>query len=342
VKTTLGQPDDAAACADPATMKCDEGFQGLCVLRDDAARMTCVKSATDPFGDGFCTANGQKRCAADGKCQGTGAGFKTDATTRPVISGWNLLPLPNFFGARDNLRQQEIDLSQAVNVLKSTDPKKIGNQLTLANGGTPVPIDATKIHFLGHSLGSVMGTLFTSVSPDVNNVMLNVGGGALSTLLDSPFFAAQKKALLDTLAAGGVVPGTPAFDQFIGIAQWVLDEADPANMAYRLTHPVVPNPNRKAFIQFIEGDQTVTNGPNLALVIGANRDFVPTPPSFGCKAPLFCYEFTEKGDGFDATTATLATRHTFLRIPPTGTAGVALTTKAQTQAATFLATGALP
>ncbi len=166
-----------------------------------------------------------------------------------------------------------------------------------------------------------------------------------------PSFAAQKTALLSTLAAQGLQPGTPAFDQFLGLAQWILDPADPANMGYRLTHPVdlgggvlAPQAGRKAFIQFIEGDQTVPNISNFALVAGANRTFNPAaPPGLGCVAPLFCYELTEKGDGFDATSAPPANRHGFLLSPPSATAGgLAITTKAQTQAATFLATGALP
>ncbi len=350
-KAATAQTDDAASCKDPATMKCDEGFVGLCVLRDDPSRATCVKNVTtDPFGDGFCTVSGQGRCAADNKCQGAGADFARDASGKVSISGWNIFSLTNFFATRDNFRQQVIDLSQLVNVLKSADPKKLGNQVAAVNAGTPLAIDATKIGYVGQSLGGILGTLFNSVSPDVTNVVLNVPGGALvSIILNAPSFADQKKALIDTLAGNGLQPGTPGFDQFLGIAQWVLDEADPANMGYRLTHPVklatttAPNVNRKAFIQFIQGDETVPNIANLALVAGANRDFVPTPPGFGCKPPLFCYEFTETGDGFDTTTAPTTKRHGFLLSPPTATAGgLALTTKAQMQAATFLAAGVLP
>ncbi len=355
VKTFLSKPDDAAACADPTTMKCDEGFQGLCVLRDDAARATCVKSlSTDPSGDGFCTTSGQGRCAADGKCQGTGADFlrAPDAgdpapVKAPAISGWNIFfPYENFFATRDKFRQQVIDLSQLVAVLKSTDAKKLGNQLFLANGNVPVPLDATKVNFTGQSLGGILGTLFNSVSPDTNNVVLNVSGGNLIALfLNSPRLAAGKAALIQTLGAGGVNPGTPAFDQFLATAQWILDEADPANMAYRLTHPVdvgngvtAPNANRKVFFQFIEGDDFVPNIANLAEVAAANRDFVATPPSFGCKPPLFCYEFTEKGDMFDTTSAPINKRHGFLLADPSA-AGAFITTKAQTQAAKFVATG---
>ena len=351
-KAATGQADDAASCKDPATMKCDEGFQGLCVLRDDASRLACVKNvSTDPFGDGFCLGNGQGRCAADNKCQGATADFLRDASQKVSISGWNIFSLTNFFATRDNFRQQVIDLSQLVNVLKSADPKKLGNQVAAVNGGTPLAIDATKIGYVGQSLGGILGTLFNSVSPDVTNVVLNVPGGALvSIILNAPSFVDAKKALLDTLAGNGLQPGTPGFDQFLGIAQWVLDEADPANMGYRLTHPVTlasgkvaPNVNRKAFIQFIQGDETVPNISNLALVAGANRDFVATPPSFGCKAPLFCYEFTEAGDGLNATSAPTNKRHGFLLAPPSATVeGLAITGKAQGQAAKFLATGLFP
>lgn len=352
--------DDAFACANPATMACDEGFVGQCILKDTANRAACNPSAADPLGDIACaTAAGgpQGHCAADKKCQGAGADFGRDPTSRiPLISGWNIFSLTNFFATRDNFRQQVIDLSQLVNILKSTDAANLGGQIAAANAASATPADpsslplsSTNLNYVGQSLGGILGTLFNSVSPDTNRVVLNVPGGALvSIILNAPSFAGAKKALIDTLAGNGLQPGTPGFDQFLGIAQWVLDEADPANMGYRLTHPVMlangttaPNANRKVFIQFIEGDQTVPNIANFALVAGANRDFVPTPPSFGCKPPLFCYEFTEAGGDINATSAPPDKRHGFLLAPPSATAeGLAITTKAQTQAATFLATGA--
>lgn len=351
-KTATNQASDDASCKDPATMKCDEGtLQGLCVLRDDAARAACSPGLMDPTGDGTCAAAGQGRCGFDKKCQGAGADLARDAGGRPTISGWNIISLTNPFATRDNFRQQVIDLAQLVRVLKSTDAKKLGNQVALVNGGTPLALDGTKINYVGQSLGGILGTLFNSTSPDTTNVALNVPGGVLtSIILNAPSFAATKAAFIATLAKNGLKPGTPAFDQFIGVFQWILDAADPANMAIRLTHPVTlasgvvaPPPGRKAFIQFIEGDETVPNISNFALVTAANREFVPTPPSFGCKPPLYCYEFTEKGDGFDTTIAPTNKRHGFLLSPPSATAGgLAITTKAQTQVATFLATGALP
>jgi hypothetical protein len=346
-KAATSQSSDDASCAAPATMKCDEGAPlGLCVLRDDGARAACKPG---PQGDGACTTQGQGRCAADSKCQGAGAELARDASGRPLISGWNIFSLTNLFATRDNLRQQVIDLAQLVRVVKSASATSLSAQLGAANGGA-VALDKTKLGYVGQSLGGILGTLFNAVSPDTTNVALNVPGGALpQIILTAPSFAAQKTALLGQLSAQGITPGSPQFDTFLSTVQWVLDPADPANMGYRLTHPVdlgggamAPNANRKAFIQFIEGDQTVPNVSNLALVRAANRAFVAMPPSFGCTAPLLCYQFTESGDAFDANSATLATRHGFLLSPPQGAKGTALTVKAQTQVATFLATGTLP
>lgn len=337
------QPSDDAACADAATMRCDEGApQGLCVLRS-GARAPCSGGTADLT----CAAAGQGRCAADGLCQGAGADLRRNAAGKPAISGWNILNLTNFFATRDNFRQSVIDLAQLVRVVRGTGATSFGGRLATANGAA-VPLDATRIDYVGVSLGGILGSLFNAVSPDTTRVMLNVPGGALPRIiLTAEAFASQRSALLATLAGLGIQSGTPAFDQFIGIAQWVLDPADPANVGWRLTHGIdvggvrTPNADRSTFIQFIEGDQVVPNVANFALVTAANRAFVSTPPSFGCAPPLLCYEFTESLDAFDATSATPATRHAFLAIPPTGARGAALTSKARAQLERFLTTGSI-
>jgi hypothetical protein len=355
-------PSDDFACASPAagggTMTCDEGTPlGLCV-NTTGQRDACTPGIA---GDVACTTAGQGLCAADSKCQGAGADLKRDASGVPPISGWNIISLTNFFATRDNFRQQVIDLSQLVRVLKSTTPtKNLVAQLSAANGAE-VTLDTGKINYVGQSLGGILGTLFNAVSPDTINVALNVPGGTLTLLfLDSPTLAPQRKVLLDTLAGQGLQPGTPAFDQFISIIQWILDPADPTNMGWRLTHPTdtgsgaSPRADRKAFLQFIQGDQFVINESNLALVAGANRSFDPNAaPSYGCAAPLFCWEFLEAGaqssspaggsPPFDATSAPPDNRHGFLLKPPSATPeGLAITGAAQTQVATFIATGVGP
>ena len=360
-------PSDDYVCQNPTTMKCDEdAVYGLCVLRDPTNRAACTRGGT---GDVTCAQAGQGKCATDGKCQGATAdllrvGETSGAAQSPLrvfqapqISGWNEFSLTNFFATRDNFRQQVIDLAKLAQLLKSTAATSLHNQIaaaTHANGDTAAAdlLNQSNINYVGQSLGGILGALYNSVSPDTNNVVLNVPGGRLPNLiLDAPVggsFATAKAGLIAALGAQGLVLGTPGFDQFINSAQWILDEADPANVGWRLTHGVdtgtgvvAPNANRKVFIQFIEGDTTVPNPTNIAFVQGANRTFVNMPPSYGCTAPLTCYEFTEAGNGFNATTALPTLRHGFLLSPPTGTQGVALYAAAQAQVGNFLATGTL-
>jgi hypothetical protein len=360
---SLMMASDDDACANPMTQKCDgDALAGRCVARDPTTAMACNPSAIPTAVDGVftvCAMNGQGACVGTGtmgKCEGGDFARKTSSLgmspmaslvpfTNPVISGSSFLSLTNYFGTRDHIRQHVIDLSQLVRVIKDTSAKGLAAQ-------AGVSFDLTKLGFMGHSLGAILGTLFTAVSPDVTNVVLNVDGGNLTEALltaTTPYLANARAGLLQLLAGQGLVPGTAAFDQFIGIAQWILDEADPANMGWRLTHPATvnnkitaPNPNRRAFFQFIQGDTWVTNVANLAVVAAADRPFVNTPPGFGCKTPLACYEFTEQVDGFDTMSVPIANRHGFLLWQPsTAPAAVMLTATAQKQAATFLMAGHL-
>ena len=341
-RAIVGLPSDDLFCASPNQMCNEDPLVGLCVAKDDSTRNPCNPGTS---GDAACAGAAQGRCVPDasnsvtGKCQ-NGDFARASPGAAPLISGWNIFSLSNFFATRDNFRQQVIDLSQLVRVIKS----QAG-----AFGGTGPKLDANRLGYVGQSLGGIEGALFNAVSPDTTNVVLNAPGGALSQiLLISPSFAAQKKVLLDTLKAQGISVGTPAFDQFIGAIQWIIDPADPVNMGQRLTHSVdvapgvqAPNANRRAFIQFIEGDQTIPNALTFALVSAANRAFVPEPPNLGCTAPLFCYQFTQAGDGFDETSVPVSNRHGFLLQPASSAVGMTLTAKAQTQVAQFLTTGAV-
>jgi hypothetical protein len=338
-------------------MMCNEdSLIGRCVARDPSMRIACPMPTqfADATGALGCSSVHMGACEADGKCEG--GDFARDAAGRPLISGWNMFSLTNFFATRDNFREQVVDLTQLVKALRATVPTSLANRISSAGGMGAGPLDLTKVNYVGQSLGGILGTLFNAVSPDTTHVVLNVAGGDLPTLfLDAPSFAAQRALLLDDLSkqTPPVVPGTAAFDQFLATAQWVLDPADPANMVWRLTHPVVasgtiasPSANRETFIQFIEGDETVPNISNLALVTAAVRPSSSAmtsaflPPSYGCAEPLSCYEFTEMLDGFTSASAPPTSRHGFLLDPPSEQSA-ALTVTAQKQVATFVSGGTL-
>jgi hypothetical protein len=337
---------DSAACTNPAAQGCNA--VGRCQNNDRTTAAACAFGALTA--NQTCLNVNQGECAPDSKCEGTGAGFNA------ATSGWKLINLSNPFASRDNLRQQVIDNSQFARVVSSTST---GNLAQV----TGIPLDATKIHYSGQSLGGILGGLYAPVAFNVHNVGLNVpGGDIVDIILTSPAFAQLKTGFQAGLAANGVETNSPVYDLVIDVYQWVLDPADPVNTAYFLTHPTgtpafpgTPVPSipadRRAFIQWIVDDQVVPNPNTRAMIEAALHD----PTADGLKIPAaagrpFGYQFNGTSTPFSFNTTTIQTcvRHPFLLAPPPsnacsgapGAEGVALTTNAQTQIVGFLAGGA--
>ncbi|RKH09783.1 hypothetical protein D7V97_15555 [Corallococcus sp. CA053C] len=321
---TTGSVGDDGACADPATQRCETNAAsvsyGRCVARLDVDHADCSDAARGPVpADLFCSSKSpsQGRCAADNRCEG--GDFKRNASGIPVISGWNFLNLGNLFATRDNFRHHVLDFAQFVRVLGSAE---LSTALTAQGGGK---LDAAQVDYLGQSLGGLLGTLSSGVSPRVHRTVLNVAGGNLTgVLLTSPAFQAQRDGFLAQLATAQITPGIPAFDTFIGLANTILDPADPRNYAYLLdnnaaagTEPTI----HRAFIQYIEGDQVIPNANTDALISAANR----------AKAPRTVATYMFKIDTLPA-----AARHAFLNNPAIPEA---VRNAAQDQLIGFLKTG---
>src|SRR5690606_10377432 len=174
--------------------------------------------------------------------------------------------------------------------------------------------------YVGQSLGGILGTLFAAAAPDVGNVVLNVpGGGLVDVLLTSPSFTEQADGFKAMLAANGMPEGTPGFDNFINIARWIIDPADPLNAAHQVLNGPATPAGRQALIQYIPEDQTIPNSTTVALIEAAMRGdrelTVQLFEAFGTMPP--------------------AARHGFLLHPDTAAA-------AQADVSTFIATGSLP
>ena len=127
-------------------------------------------------------------------------------------SGSYFINLSSLLTSRDNLREGAADL------------------LTLANAIVTLPnVDATRVSFVGQSLGSMVGTVFLANDPNVDVGLLSVPGGGIARLLDgSPTFGPVIRA---GLAQAGLNAGTPDYDAFMAAAQTVVDSGDPINYA---------------------------------------------------------------------------------------------------------------
>lgn len=139
----------------------------------------------------------------------------------PDASGTHFINLSSLLTSRDNLRQGAADLFVLARSIPNID----------LDGNGSGDLDGSRIAFVGQSLGAIVGTSFLAIEPTVNVGVLNVPGGGIARLLEgSPTFGPQIRAGL--AAAAGLQPGTPAFDQFFGAAQQVIDPADPINYGF--------------------------------------------------------------------------------------------------------------
>lgn len=319
----IDTPDKACSSGSRCDVTPTNATYGRCVS-DTASACNPSSPAT---GDFTCAAMGQGRClptsATDstaGVCEG--GTFRTNSTGTPYISGWNMLNLTNLFATRDNFRQHTIEHAQLERVLAAPG---INTQLAAQSAGM---LDGTKIHYVGQSLGGILGPLYTSASPAVKNAVFNVPAGDLTgVLFNSSAFAQAKAGFLAALAAQGLNPGTPGFDQFLVLGKTILDPADPINYVYAVENgPASPATGREALIQYIEGDQVAPKAQTEALIATANRDPAKKQVTVSKFAP------TEAELPLDK-------RHAFL-LDFSG--NPAITGQAQGQVIQFLGTGTLP
>jgi pimeloyl-ACP methyl ester carboxylesterase len=134
-------------------------------------------------------------------------------------SGIQFVNVPAPLVTRDNLRQGAADLLTLVRSLPNLD---------LDGDGTG-DIKTTRVHYIGHSLGGIVGGTFlgTAGAAEVTTGELAMpGGGVAQTIFDSPAFGPRIK---QGLAAQGITEGSTLYNQFIRDAQTIVDAGDPIN-----------------------------------------------------------------------------------------------------------------
>lgn len=252
----------------------------------------------------------------------------------PILS----LSLPT---TRDNLRQGAVDVQQLAKVLASCGTEHCGS----------LKVDATKIGFIGQSLGALIGTSVVANTPEIRAAVLNVGGGLLVDVLLNSKKIEVICPVVNGLISAGMLQGVPypedgalcledswrthpATLQFAALARWILDPADGANFARLLAAPTAP----RVLLQEVVNDTVVPNvaTSNFGTLLGlrpnvaATATAIPTTasPLAGEKAHIFLRYVTE--DGVNTF------NHGSLLAPADGVPGALGTTQMQTDAITFL------
>jgi hypothetical protein len=192
----------------------------------------------------------------------------------PSVSG-RFVVTPNFFRTRDAVREDLLDTSALVLALAA--PPTPSNPFAAELASRGIAIDSRQVYWIGQSWGGILGALNTAGNPRISRAVLNVPGGTLvDVFTNSPGFAPAVNSLLASLTPP-ITPGTPEYLQFIQVAKWVLDPADPVNFARHLVgdadHPTLPDlldqkpaqSPKDVFGQYAICDQTIPNPYNLFL-----------------------------------------------------------------------------
>lgn len=217
-------------------------------------------------------------------------------------SGTHFVNLTSLLTTRDNLRQGAVDLLALVRSLPALS----------VDGDATGDIDATRVHYLGHSLGGIVGGVLlgsAGASEIRTGVLANAGGGIAQTIVDSPAFGPR---IVAGLTAQGLAPGTTLFAQFIRDAQTVVEAGDPVNYIATATaaRPTL-------LFQVVGGgtlpgggvsppDQVVVNSSTQRLIAAANIPRVSTPGANPVSVGYVNFVLGDHGSLIDPT-ASLAT-----------------------------------
>jgi dienelactone hydrolase len=241
-------------------------------------------------------------------------------------TGTHFINLAYPLASRDNLRQGVVNLLALTRALPTLDLD--------ANAATP-DIDATRIAFIGQSLGSIVGIGYGAVLPGapalVRTMTFSVPGGGVASLLQSS--ASFGPRINAGLQGQGLLPGTSLYAQYFRDVQNIVDAGDPLNF---ITQTVA---QRSIYIQQVVGggtavpvtcpgilpDQVIPNSATAKLLTAAGSTALPRVPP----GPRF-------GSGY---VNFITGDHGALLSPA---ACGAATVEMQTQAATFTISGNPP
>jgi len=158
-----------------------------------------------------------------------------------------------FFTA--NLPQDRINLYQSAFDMTIMLKDLEAGKFDLNGDGTPDT--PSKIYFVSQSLGSIAGSVFNKFNnQDITKSVLNVGGANFATILDQTAI----ESLRNIVSALGYTKNTVPYMTFLGIAQLLLDPADPVYL-------IVPNISSEIFAKSV-----YANSSDLPMALDPSQD----------------------------------------------------------------------
>ena len=209
------------------------------------------------------------------------------------FTGTHFINLTYPLASRDNLRQGVVNLLALTRALPGLD----------LDGDAVGDIDATRIAFVGQSLGSIVGISFGAALPTpttlpyptatplrVPTMVLSVPGGGVAALLrDSPTFGPRINAGLAQL---GLMPGTSLYAQFFRDVQNIVDAGDPLNFV------TTAAAQRSIYFQQMVGGNGTTVLPDQVIPNSATQRLIDAIIASGQAFPRVVPGGPVNGDGY--------------------------------------------
>jgi len=259
-------------------------------------------------------------------------------------SGDNFINFTSLRTNRDNLSQAATDLFNLTAQLPALD---VIDNATGAVGGDGTPdVDMTKLHFIGNSLGAIVGTPFLSIqqsnAPVFSSVTLAAPSGSIPNLLIAS--ESYGPIIEAGLGALGLTPGSAEWNQFVLAACTVTDSSDAINFASSFNTGGSAENTNIHVIEFVGGGDL---SGDVALPDQVVPNFVATAPLAGTE-PIVALMGQTPFNGFPAPGPSVVVgskslvrfqegSHSSL-VNPVDLGG-AVTAEAQNQMATFADSG---
>lgn len=204
-------------------------------------------------------------------------GYATDNSQRVVeikygenaqgSSGGNFLNLASLQTSRDAMRQAVVDLMNLNASIGSIDFDGDGNP----------DLDPNNVHFVGHSLGGIVGTTFVatnnkavdagvaSLNPIQEAALVTPGAGIARLLENSRSIA---PGILPGLAQQGAAQGTSDLERYLTIAQAAVDSVDSGNFASSVVSLGTP-----MYVNEIYGDGSDRSTQDSTIPVAADKAY---------------------------------------------------------------------
>jgi hypothetical protein len=148
-------------------------------------------------------------------------------TTLDLFEGFR-----NLSAVRDSVRQSVLDLSQVAILLRRGEIDL--SALAGAYRGSAPKLDTAELAYLGESYGSVVGSIFAAVEPEIDLFILDVPGGGVIDLAIPSSPVLRETVLFLAKSVWGLEGQFGRFHPLASLTQAIFDAGDPLSYAPHL------------------------------------------------------------------------------------------------------------